>query len=81
MDVIQVKSKTGLELHLGRDKDAKSRKVLINLNTVQTGPIHMIIELDVYNPYQKKVHETLYSVQNWMCGNYKVLSIIQNYKV
>ena len=40
-----------------RDKDAKSRKVLINLNTVQTGPIHMIIELDVYSPFQKKVHE------------------------
>ena len=72
MNVIQLKAKTGLELHFGRDKDAKSRKVLINLNTVQTGPIHMIIELDVYSPYQKKVHETLYSVHNLMCGNYKV---------
>ena len=52
MNVIQFKSKTGLELQFSRDKDAKSRKVLINCNTVQTGAIHMIIELDVYNPYQ-----------------------------
>ena len=40
-----------------RDKDAKSRKVLINLDTVYTGPIHMIIELDVYNPYQQRCME------------------------
>ena len=52
MNVIQFKSKTGLELQFSRDKGAKSRKVLINFNTVQTGPIHMIIDLDVYNPYQ-----------------------------
>ena len=72
MDVIQFKSKTGLELQFNRDKSAKSRKVLINCNTVQTGAIHTIIDLDVYNPYQKKVHETLYSVHNLMCVNYKV---------